>query len=426
MNINKIMLCLLTYCVIFSDQISYASMSNRKIIMPPSLRFMDTDDYSDEEIIPAQEPSLLDQIKETAWVSSDCTSNNLDDIENTEDYLINYDYNEDKNIIEHNLAPAQYIIDSRGDGNCGYRSFLGSIFINAHQSDNASLPVHLNQLLNEKYIPLFEKYDRQFSQNKHAAAAVIQQYLSEQLEQLSQYTTLQDIHNHLNTECAFVYYMIMFLRYLIADQIAQLNTDTITTIANHTDDFISEHNQKIFNEATEIERLLADALQADNTNLPHYLQQIVTWKDELTLDQSRLLAQATGISLHTISQHNQYQPLAVSHAEPEHGIATILYTDNHYRIFVPKIQDPADLVQYFEEKKLEEEPLNLSPQSDTKITLYKKLTTRLFEPGVPQDISPSMNAEKIRPHIEIEIDSVDAMLITTIVVLSAILYMKHS
>lgn len=425
MNLHKIMLCMMTYCMIFSHGIIDASLGNKKIIIP-SFRFMDTDDHSDHEIAPAQQISLFDTIKKTAWVSSDRTSDNLGDVEHTQDYLINYDYDPDKNIIEHNLAPAEYIIDSKGDGNCGYRSFLGSIFINANQSDNASLLVHLNQLLDAQYIQLFEKYDTQYNLHKHDAAVAIKQYLTEQLQKLSEYTDLQEIHDHLNTEYAFVYYMIMFLRYLIADNIAQLNAHTITSIAKHTGDFISDQDQELFTQASELELLLADALQADNTTLPQYLEQIVTWKDELTLDQSRLLAQATGISLYTISQHNQYQPLAISAAQPAHGIATILYTDNHYRIFVPTIQDPADLVQYFEKEKLEEEALNFLPQSDKKITLYEKLTKILFGPAVPQDFSPSIKAEKIRPDIGIEIDSVDAMLITTIVVLSAMLYMKNS
>lgn len=415
---------MLTYCMIFSHGIN-ASLGNKKIIIP-SLRCMDTDDHSDEEIAPLQPLSLLNSIQQTAFISSDYNRNNLGDVEYTEDYLITYDYHPDKPIIEHNLAPTEYIIDSRGDGNCGYRSFLGSIFINAHESDNATLPVHLNQLLDTKYIQLFEKHNTQFRFNKHDAAVAIKQYLTEQLQQLSEYTDLPEIHDHLNTEYAFVYYMIMFLRYLIVDEIEKLNSTRIMTIANHTGNFISDQDQALFTQATEIERLLADAVQADNTNLSNYIQKILTWKDELTLDQCHLLAQATGISVYTISQHNQYQPLAISQTQPEFGIATILYTDGHYRIFVPSTHNPTDLVHYFEGQKLEEEALNSLPQSDKKITLYEKLTKTFFTPAVPQDFSPSMKAEKIRPQIDIEIDSVDAMLITTIVVLSTILYMKNS
>ena len=192
------------------------------------------------------------------------------------------------------------------------------------------------------------QYDQQFLHNKEFAAIEIEKYLNDQLAQLSSYTDIKDIHEHLNKEYAFVYYMIMFLRYLIVDYIKTLNATTINVITNQTGDFISSSDQEIFQRATEEERLLAYAIKDDNSTLLRYVNQILTWQDELTLDQSRLLALATGITLYTISEENRHQPLAISKAEPEYGMATILYVPGHYRIFVPATHDQNDIITYFE------------------------------------------------------------------------------
>jgi hypothetical protein len=103
------------------------------------------------------------------------------------------------------------------------------------------------------------------------------------------------------------------------------------------------------------------------------MKQILTWQDELTIDQSRLLALATGVTLYTISQENQYQPLSVSKADPEFGIATIVYTPGHYRIFVPTTHDAHDITTYFESNRFDDTQQRETRNTKTKYLQYTSL-----------------------------------------------------
>ena len=318
---------------------------------------------------------LLNQIKQVALNTSGQQTQTLFNIQTIDEYAMSK-----SNIIQKNTQPCRYIIDARGDGNCGYRAFIGSIFLNKAQFKNQQLIPHIQKLLDEKYVQLFIKYDQQFTSNKNAAAIEIQKYLKEQLNILNNFESIEEVYTQLNKEYAFNYYMIMFLRYLIVQYINTLNISRINTMIHQRSDKISNKDNNIFNSATEEECLLAFAAIDDNITLDAYKQKILTWKDELTLDQTKLLSTATNITIYTISESNPYQPLAITKNDQEYGVATILYVEGHYKMFIPKFieglanffePDPAQL-QFEAFKSLIDKSISFSQQlySNIKMKSY--------------------------------------------------------
>ena len=139
------------------------------------------------DIQSADNNQLLTQIKEIAL---DQLGNNkfaLGPIQTVDQYLQSHK-NLNKNILKSvtkNISSCEYIIDSRGDGNCGYRSILSSIFMNAVKFEKFDFIFHLKNLINDKYNHLFMIYDEQFEEeSQEIVAQEIKRYLQEQLQNI--------------------------------------------------------------------------------------------------------------------------------------------------------------------------------------------------------------------------------------------------
>lgn len=265
------------------------------------------------------------------------------EIQSAQDYPdVNYPHHskQEKDIIRKNLQPCKFIIDARGDGNCGYRAFLGSLFFNAISNQNKSIYASLDNLLQQNFIKLFEKYNPALKSANVDASETLK-YLLAQLNNLNQCKSIEDIRTLLNKEVAFDYYMIMFFRYLTVDYINNLNISLMTKMIEDRD---KENAPEEFQQASETETMIVDGIirdARDNRKRPltiqEYTRKFLTWGDELTLDQARILAQVTNIVIQILIESNPYQQLAICRPMNEPiGIADILFVGGHYRVFIPK------------------------------------------------------------------------------------------
>lgn len=273
------------------------------------------------------------------------------EIQSAQDYPdVNYPHHaqKEKDIIRKNLQPCKFIIDARGDGNCGYRAFLGSLFFNALSSKNNGIYGSLDNLLKQNFISLFEKYNPAANIN----ASETLKYLLAQLNNLNQCKSIEEIRILLNKEVAFDYYMIMFFRYLTVDYINNLNINLMRKMIDDRDkdEAAEEFKQASENEIMIVEGIVRDA--RDNGKQPltiqQYINKFLTWGDELTLDQARILAQVTNIVIHILIENNEYQQLAVCRSMNQSiGTTDLLFVGGHYRVFIPRSYEPDYLENFF-------------------------------------------------------------------------------
>lgn len=214
-----------------------------------------------------------------------------------------------KNIINNNLADFNAVIDSRGDGNCGYRSFIISTYMN-----NPTFAYnYFKKLLEDRFSELFIKYDETFTyqikDNKNIIAQEILNYLLSTLQQMKKTTSKEELITLLNNETTFDYFIIMFIRYVLADYIQH-------HLTNQQSEFIKALFEKNVNDFI------------SNT--------ILKWKEELDYAQTDLLAHATGIQIHTIQQNATINSQVKTNLKLILGHAYILFTDNpgHYQILL--------------------------------------------------------------------------------------------
>lgn len=196
------------------------------------------------------------------------------------------------------------VIDSRGDGNCGYRAFYVSTLLSGLK--DSTVIDHLRSLVNTKFSDMFERYDKNFTdtEGKTEIGNQIKAYLEDTLTRIQSCTTIEKIQAILEAEPTFDYYMIMFERFLMLDHLAE-NPDL-----------------KLF---------------MDNSEKT--IQDISTWKTELDQAETTLLAQATNINIHTVletTDNIQDIPAHEGNFQAAAGDAHILYVTGHYRILVPK------------------------------------------------------------------------------------------
>lgn len=269
-------------------------------------------------------------------------------------------------IITRNVKITRLIMNAQGDGNCGYRAFLGSIFLNAIVSGNKAVVIEMQRLVQTNFVNLFMRYNNDFSAdlNHLKIIKVIQKYIHYMIDQINKMSTIEEVRNLLNKEFAFDYYMIMFFRYLIVDYIENslLRNENVVRMLRfivapeetnpQRRDLQLREEDRVSKLLTTAQAIFIGALQADKIDSDKYIQQILTWKDQLTLDQSKLLGLLLGVSVYTLSQENEYQPLAISLSDREAGMATLLYIPGHYRIFIPISYDKNVLSTFFEVKKV--------------------------------------------------------------------------
>lgn len=206
----------------------------------------------------------------------------------------------DLQTIGKNFENFDFIIDSRGDGNCGYRSVIVSSYMN----NPIAINNYFKTLLNEKFVTLFMQYDKLFQkENRKTIGTIILHYLLSVLVSMNKKKTLNEFTTILNQEITFDYYMIMFMRYMIADYIEKNNLDELSYSTNPKNRIIEE---------------------------------ILTWKNELDDLETTLLAKATAIQTQTIQENAEQNAIVTTNSTNPIGHAYIAYTisPGHYKILV--------------------------------------------------------------------------------------------
>lgn len=232
------------------------------------------------------------------------------EIETVDTYILKEKNRNLQNIMQDNLKNFKAVIDSRGDGNCGYRSIIISTWMN-----NPTFTYnYFKNLLENNFLQLFQEFDQTFEYkieaNKAVIAKEILSYLLSVLEQMKNTTSQDKLLTLLNNETTFDYFMIMFIRYMLADYIQNHATEELF-------EFIKIKDEKLSQKETELIKILQ-------------------WKDELDNLETTLLADATSIQIHTVQQDAQINSQTITNLKHPLGHAYILFTDNpgHYKILI--------------------------------------------------------------------------------------------
>ncbi|MDP3788351.1 MAG: hypothetical protein Q8Q60_03500 [Candidatus Chromulinivorax sp.] len=231
-----------------------------------------------------------------------------------------------RNIVQNNLQNYAIIQDVRGEGNCGYRAFLGSICMNDFDTKNFTGVETLQRLVQDKFVPLFTKYAS--NQNNEYKLSVpitgdeskninftqqeiqsIQQSMIQYLEDIKKYKSADEIEKLFNTHSEFDFYMIMFLRTLLSDEYSK--------------------------EATTEEQITAKAMaMAEYDSEIDYFKNLLRWTSWVDNAELATLNKITGITINLIQEQaasNALTPLSTATAP--NGQADILFVDNnHYQI----------------------------------------------------------------------------------------------
>lgn len=243
-------------------------------------------------------------------------------IETPEEYILYKENNDDdvKSIAMQNLESYKFVIDSRGDGNCGYRSFI----ISACMNNPETMAHHFQTLLDDHFVKLFQIYDQtlEFTYQifQPIVAEEIKLYLQQILEQVKYSSTIEHTKNIFDQEATFDFYMVMFLRYLLADYIKNLATVDEREFIYYA---VAAANVKPMEEH--------EAIESE-------IKQILTWKNELDDIETTFLSQATGVTIETVQQNAYLNAITIKNVPFTAGKSSILYTLNpgHYKILVTK------------------------------------------------------------------------------------------
>ena len=316
----------------------------------------------------ASDSSFFSLAQKNARSKSSFETFKIGKIQTPEQYLEeSYQYSRYFGIITRNVKITRLIMNAQGDGNCGYRAFLGSIFFNAIMSGNKSIILEMQQLIDVRFNGLFMRYNNDFNKEGEGKINIvlsIQSYLHRMIDKINRMSTIEEVRDLLNTEFTFDYYMIMFFRYLIVDYIENslLKNENVTKMIRFIvapektnpkkRELELKEEDRVSKLLTPAQAIFIGALQADRLDPATYINQILTWQDQLTLDQSKLLGLLLSVSVYTLSEENEYQPLAISLSPREIAIATLLYMPGHYRIFIPVSYDRNVLSTFFEVKKI--------------------------------------------------------------------------
>ena len=228
--------------------------------------------------------------------------------------------------IKNTLEPFQFIINSDGDGNCGYRAILASQYFNG--LSNKNLYTNLEQLIDTNFEPLFKKY-KDHHQFSITQLPLLKHHLINVINDMKQATSINDIQKIINENSDFDEAMIMFERYLTVDYMEKSITpdEKISLLANHTDEInqMQEHlNSKPLNEEEKFKYVLQDFL---------------TWGQWAGDEALHFIAKAMGIHINSVTLENGATHNRVPTDKDPIGTANILYLGAHYQILVPKQQD---------------------------------------------------------------------------------------
>lgn len=226
-----------------------------------------------------------------------------------------------KNLKE-DLAPYSHVINSRGDGNCGYRAIMVSMLVeNLH---NKKIVAHLKDLIQEKFTTLFTEYDTALISHKEGkypqdvqTYQKLKTYVLNKLDEINACKDIESIKRLIDHDTTFDYSMIMFERYLTLKEI------------------------EVYKGNDSVQAFIA----ADKDNI---VKNIGTWRTELEVTHSYIIAQALNINIRTIAQEIPQNIVSTGNKNtagdkntPAVGDAHILFVPGHYKLLVKKHDQPA-------------------------------------------------------------------------------------
>jgi len=223
-------------------------------------------------------------------------------------------------IVKNNLKNYKFIINSRNDGNSGYRTFFASICMHAIDTHQKEPLQHLEKLLHERFYDLFIKYDEFFPNNiKSHIGHALQKYLIEQLKTIHKYKNIEHLQHLYHEQILFDFYITKFLKYLIVDY-GYKNEDTHSMILTMHKDFET------------------------------YRKKIIPWGNNITDLEYTILAQATNITISIANTDNMHYTTTTHQAIPEYGTSYLIFTEqsHDYHILIPrKYQNSPHSKSYF-------------------------------------------------------------------------------
>ncbi len=191
------------------------------------------------------------------------------------------------------------IIDSKGDGNCGYRAVLASLYFNSIHDKN--IINHLQKLVEEHFDSLFTEFDPQKTQQNRGQ---LQDKTIQTLHNIQAANTIEEIKEIIDNNEEFDRTMIMFERYLM---VKTMNKES----NHHLQAFLYEDSEKIKPET--------------------FLQ----FGESLDQPSTALLAEALNIKI-TTEQKEPENPAQITLSKNPQAHAHILYIPGHYQILIPQ------------------------------------------------------------------------------------------
>lgn len=239
------------------------------------------------------------------------------------------------NFVDHarRLSPARnfgtdgyrYTSAILGDGNCGYRAFLTSAYINSIEYQNYDAVQSLKNLVRQQFTPIFKSFAQGTSRTRfHIKRPFLRTYqyiqlTDEEIEhiKIAMLNTLDQIQNLssnrellpiLNNNPAFDFYMIMFIRGLIMQ-------------------YMIEHPEELM-----IATITAAAAATKEMSEEEYLQYLAEWTTWIDSPELAVLNRITGITIRIIN-HEAAMNRATVYQESEIAVghADLLFVNgNHY------------------------------------------------------------------------------------------------
>ncbi|MBV8660758.1 MAG: hypothetical protein JO129_01260 [Candidatus Dependentiae bacterium] len=174
------------------------------------------------------------------------------------DYLSSKDKNI-KHTLKRNLQNYKSISDVRGEGNCGYRAFLGSVYMNGVALGNFEGVNQLQRITENQFTTLFSKYagqnnnqlklsvfDKQVELTSNEIES-IKNSMIRKFETIKAARTFDDVARIFNDNVEFDFYMIMFLRTLISEEFLKDADLKYMAIMARSDELRSEDETKYLN-----------------------------------------------------------------------------------------------------------------------------------------------------------------------------------
>lgn len=283
-------------------------------------------------------PESIARLKHTLLEKNGASVLRIHPHEEIKEFLKNKD---DKATVMRNLKNYESVSNVRGEGNCGYRAFLGSICMNGIALHDMQGIDRLQQLTDNQLIPLFSKYagennnSLKLSVNKKKLRLTadnlkaIKQSMLRNFHRIKASREPEEIAQLFNSHPEFDFYMIMFLRTLVSEELLR---DADLRVNNAIPGRVYEDGVFMRRvKGTESEAQIAEMYLNYQLELGMYIDQ----------PELRALQQATNIDINLINESATLNPevhIPYGSAQPERALqADILYNGtDHYKILHPK------------------------------------------------------------------------------------------